>query len=340
MVGEGLAVGVASSSRLQITSYCPTTTARGHPSPCPSSPSSRKPSPPSRSPSAHPSSGSAPGSAAPASSSPTAASSPTPTTCAAARSPSGSPTAGPTRGTVKGVDWDGDLAVVEVDTAGAPALAWAIRRRDDRLRRVRRRRHPDRRRARLVRVRVVRGAGVPRPGRPPDLRARSSTRRRSRRARPASPLLDADGALVGLNTNRVGEGFYLALPADAALKARVDALPRRVARAAALGIAVAPAHVARRLRRSVGLPERDGVLVRGVEAGSPAEAAGIAEGDLLVGGRGPADGRRRRPPRGRCATPGSRSSSRSSAAPRSARSSAVEADPVPRTRPDAPGAAR
>ena len=54
-----------------------------------------------------------------------------------------------------------------------------------------------------------------------------------------------------------------------------------------LGIAVAPAHVARRLRRSVGLPERDGVLVRGVEAGSPAEAAGIAEGDLLVaaGGR-------------------------------------------------------
>jgi serine protease Do len=54
---------------------------------------------------------------------------------------------------------------------------------------------------------------------------------------------------------------------------------------------VAPAHVARRLRRSVGLPERDGVLVRGVEAGSPAEAAGIAEGDLLVaaGGRVVAD---------------------------------------------------
>jgi serine protease Do len=45
--------------------------------------------------------------------------------------------------------------------------------------------------------------------------------------------------------------------------------------------------VARRLRRSVGLPDRDGVLVRGVESGSPAEAAGIAEGDLLVaaGGR-------------------------------------------------------
>jgi serine protease Do len=50
---------------------------------------------------------------------------------------------------------------------------------------------------------------------------------------------------------------------------------------------VAPSHVARRLRRSVGLPERDGVLVRGVEDDSLAAAAGIQAGDLLVeaGGR-------------------------------------------------------
>ncbi len=49
-----------------------------------------------------------------------------------------------------------------------------------------------------------------------------------------------------------------------------------------LGVALAPAHVAQRLRRSVGLPERDGLLVRGVEDGSPAAAAGIEAGDLLV----------------------------------------------------------
>jgi S1-C subfamily serine protease len=41
-------------------------------------------------------------------------------------------------------------------------------------------------------------------------------------------------------------------------------------------------HVARQLRRSVGLPERDGLLVREVEEGSPAAAAGVAEGDLIV----------------------------------------------------------
>src|SRR5689334_23614044 len=32
-----------------------------------------------------------------------------------------------TRGTVRGVDGDGDLAVIDVDTAGASALAWSGR---------------------------------------------------------------------------------------------------------------------------------------------------------------------------------------------------------------------
>jgi serine protease Do len=49
-----------------------------------------------------------------------------------------------------------------------------------------------------------------------------------------------------------------------------------------LGVAVAPPRVARRMRRAVGLPERDGLLVRAVEDGSPAASAGIERGDLLV----------------------------------------------------------
>jgi S1-C subfamily serine protease len=96
-------------------------------------------------------------------------------------------------------------------------------------------------------------------------------------------LLDAGGHLVGLNTNRIGEGFYLALPVDAALRERIDALGRGESpERPRLGVAVAPNHVARRMRRSVGLPERDGILVRGVEDGSLAEAAGIQAGDLIV----------------------------------------------------------
>ena len=105
-------------------------------------------------------------------------------------------------------------------------------------------------------------------------------------------LLDADGRLVGINTNRIGEGFYLALPADAAIRDRIDALGRGESpRRQRLGVAVAPSYVAQRMRRSVGLPERDGVLVRGVEDGSPAAAAGIEAGDLIVeaGGRAVTD---------------------------------------------------
>ena len=190
-------------------------------------------------------------------------------------------------GAVKAVDWDGDLAVIEVDTAGVPPLAWAAG-------------------GSTIGTAVFAAAATPSGGarvsfgfvssverafRGPGGRRISGSIEHTAPLAPGSsgsPLVDTDGALVGINTNRVGEGFYLALPTDDALKARVDALARGESKERpTLGIAVAPAHVARRLRRSVGLPERDGVLVRGVEEGSPAEAAGIAEGDLLVaaGGR-------------------------------------------------------
>jgi len=98
-----------------------------------------------------------------------------------------------------------------------------------------------------------------------------------------SPLFDSVGRLVGLNTHRVGDGFYLALAADGDLRQRLDALAAGQAPLHRhLGIAVAPAPVARRLRRSVGLPERDGLLVRAVEPSGPAATAGIETGDLLV----------------------------------------------------------
>jgi DNA-binding MarR family transcriptional regulator len=53
-----------------------------------------------------------------------------------------------------------------------------------------------------------------------------------------------------------------------------------------LGIAVAPAHVAQRMRRAVGLPERIGVLVRGVRSGGAGHTAGLAQGDLVVAADG------------------------------------------------------
>ena len=101
------------------------------------------------------------------------------------------------------------------------------------------------------------------------------------------PLLDPEGRLVGINSVRMDGGLILALPADDSLRERIDALARGDAPSRPrLGVAIAPPHVARRLRRAVGLPERDGLLVRGVEDGSPAGRAGIEKGDLIVAAAG------------------------------------------------------
>ena len=102
------------------------------------------------------------------------------------------------------------------------------------------------------------------------------------------PLVDAEGRLVGINSVRMDGGLILAIAAGDGFAERVEALGRgETVERPRLGVAIAPARVARRLRRAVGLPDRDGLLVHGVERDGPAAAAGVEKGDLLVaaGGR-------------------------------------------------------
>lgn len=188
-----------------------------------------------------------------------------------------------TIGTVVGVDHDGDLAVVSADTTGAPPIGWATDAAVS-VGSVVFGLAPSRSAGSRITFGTVSSVGRAFRG-PGGRRISGSIEHTAPLASGSSggPLLDGSGRFVGLNTNRIGEGFYLALPADAALKERVDSLaggssverPR-------LGIAIAPAFVARRMRRSVGLPDRDGLLVRGVEDDSPAAKAGITRGDLIV----------------------------------------------------------
>jgi S1-C subfamily serine protease len=97
------------------------------------------------------------------------------------------------------------------------------------------------------------------------------------------PLVDLEGTLLGLNAIRLDGGLILAVPANAAFADAVERLARGEApRRLRLGVAIAPTHVARRLRRAVGLPDQAGVLVRSVAEASPAERAGIERGDLIV----------------------------------------------------------
>jgi serine protease Do len=188
-------------------------------------------------------------------------------------------------GTVAGHDVDGDLAVVRVDTGDAAAAEWGgsadlgetvytVSRLGD------------------GGVRVTTGAvsATGRTFRGPRGRRISGSLEHTAplgRGSSGSPVVDDEGRVVGLNTHRLGEGFYLALPADEALRDRLRHLaagevpvPRR------LGIGLAPADVARKLRGSVGLPERDGLLVRLVEDDGPGARAGLRRGDLIVAAGG------------------------------------------------------
>lgn len=193
--------------------------------------------------------------------------------------------------TVAGVDPDGDLAVLSVDTGSAPALPWAERAPEP-GEVVVALAHPGGRGVR-VSVGVVSAVGVSFPG-PGGRRITGALEHTAPLSRGSSggPVVDAGGRLLGIDTHREGDGLYLAVVADAELRRRVDALaggeaPRRPR----LGVALAPPRVARRLRQSVGLPERTGLLVQAVDAEGPAERAGIRQGDLIVavGGQPVAD---------------------------------------------------
>lgn len=106
------------------------------------------------------------------------------------------------------------------------------------------------------------------------------------------PVVDLEGRLLGINSVRMSPGLVLATALNATVTERIQALSQgRQPRALRLGVAVAPPALAQRLRSAVGLPERDGVLIRAVQDGSPAAQAGLSRGDLLVAAEGqPLDG--------------------------------------------------
>ena len=191
-------------------------------------------------------------------------------------------------GRVLGHDVDGDIAVIGVETGDLEALAWATDGAPGIGAPVFALSNPG---GRGLRVTLGFITGVERSFRGPRGRRITGSIEHDAPLLPGSsggPVVSREGRLLGLNTHRLGEGFYLAIPADESLRTRVDALARGESKSRArLGIGVVPSHVARRLRRAVGLPDVDGLLVRLVEDDSPASRAGLAKGDLIVvaGGR-------------------------------------------------------
>jgi serine protease DegQ len=102
-------------------------------------------------------------------------------------------------------------------------------------------------------------------------------------------LVDLDGKLVGINTailapsgGNVGIGF--AVPANMANQAMRQLIDYGEVRRGRLGVAVQS--LTPDLAEALSLDAKEGVVVNGVERGSPAERSGIQKGDVIVAFRG------------------------------------------------------
>jgi S1-C subfamily serine protease len=95
------------------------------------------------------------------------------------------------------------------------------------------------------------------------------------------PLVDADGAVIGMNTRTLVRGADLAIPA-VTLRRVVGELQRHGGvRKGYLGVGAYPAQLSPQLAQHAG-GRTGAALVASVEDGGPAAAAGVLVGDLLV----------------------------------------------------------
>ena len=190
------------------------------------------------------------------------------------------------QGRIAAIDPDGDLVVLEVDTSGAPPAAWAeaAAQPGDVVFAIGRSADGG--------PRITSGmvSGVDRSFRGPRGRRITGSLEHTAplaRGSSGSPLVDGSGHVLGINTARLADGFYLALPANDDLRSRVDALLRgESVHRLVLGVGLAPADVSRQLRASVGLADREGLLVRSVAPESAADRVGVKVGDLITSADG------------------------------------------------------
>ena len=181
------------------------------------------------------------------------------------------------QGTVAGTDPEGDLAVIQVDTADMEPLQWSE-------------------------ITAVPGSlivsGHGHSGVSMGLVTSQHRRFRGPRGRivtdafehnaplnrgaSGGPVVGMDGCLLGINTARTDAG-YQAVANSSDLRNRIASLTAgEMVDRPTLGIAVVDPAVARRVRSAAGLPERDGVLVSAVADDSPSAKAGLSKGDLIV----------------------------------------------------------
>jgi S1-C subfamily serine protease len=98
------------------------------------------------------------------------------------------------------------------------------------------------------------------------------------------PLVASHGEVVGINTAIIlgAQGICFAIAANTAKYVLGELVRHGRVRRAFIGIAAAQTALPRRLRHQAGLEQASAVMVASVETGSPAAAAGIRAGDVIL----------------------------------------------------------
>ena len=118
------------------------------------------------------------------------------------------------------------------------------------------------------------------------------------------PLLDSSGRVIGINTAIIqsAQGICFAIPINMAKRIVPQLMQHgRVVRGY-LGMHGRDVPIARHVARNFDLDQQTAVEVMALEPGGPAAEAGMADGDLIIAPRRPADFHHRRPakPSRRC----------------------------------------
>jgi serine protease Do len=96
------------------------------------------------------------------------------------------------------------------------------------------------------------------------------------------PLVDASGAVLGVNNSALARGTPMTLPAVAVDRVLDELIERGHVRRPFVGVAAQPVALAASLVKQHGLSDDAALLIVSVADGSPAESAGIFVGDVLL----------------------------------------------------------
>jgi S1-C subfamily serine protease len=98
------------------------------------------------------------------------------------------------------------------------------------------------------------------------------------------PLVNSDGHVIGVNTAMIpmAQGLCFAIGINTAKFVAARLLQHGRIRRSYIGVEAQTTPLHRRLVRFYDLPQESGVVVVGVSEGSPAQKAGLREGDVII----------------------------------------------------------